>query len=72
MKGTIATIVANSATTPPTHTTSKKSKINNPKILLSSIAISILCSVDLSAACTYGTENGDTCTISGGTTKWWY
>ncbi|WP_141031645.1 hypothetical protein, partial [Campylobacter lanienae] len=43
--------------------------MNNSKILLSSITISILCSVNLSAACnTYGgTENGDTCTISGGT-----
>ncbi|WP_096030625.1 autotransporter domain-containing protein [Campylobacter lanienae] len=43
--------------------------MNNSKFLLSSIAISILCSVDLSANCsTYGgTENGDTCTISGQT-----
>ncbi|WP_096030629.1 hypothetical protein [Campylobacter lanienae] len=42
--------------------------MNNSKILLSSITISILCSVNLSAACPYGTESGgDTCTISGGT-----
>ncbi|WP_096027498.1 autotransporter domain-containing protein [Campylobacter lanienae] len=67
MKSAIATIVANSATTPPPPTTSKKSKINNPKFLLSSIAISILCSVDLSADCSTlgGTDNGNTCTISG-------
>ncbi|WP_141081947.1 hypothetical protein, partial [Campylobacter lanienae] len=41
--------------------------MNNSKILLSSITISILCSVNLSAACSPGTENGDTCTVSGQT-----
>lgn len=44
--------------------------MNNSKILLSSITIGILCSVNLSAAdCgTYGgTESGNTCTISGKT-----
>ncbi|WP_180381709.1 beta strand repeat-containing protein, partial [Campylobacter lanienae] len=42
--------------------------MNNSKILLSSITISILCSVNLSAACPNGTESGgNTCTISGGT-----
>ncbi|MCI7363488.1 MAG: hypothetical protein MSH23_00430, partial [Campylobacter lanienae] len=41
--------------------------MNNSKILLSSITISILCSVNLSAACPNGTESGDTCTISGAT-----
>ncbi|ARQ98149.1 autotransporter domain protein [Campylobacter lanienae NCTC 13004] len=41
--------------------------MNNSKILLSSITISILCSVNLSAACSPGTENGNTCTVSGQT-----
>ncbi|TWO17646.1 hypothetical protein ZA02_00995 [Campylobacter lanienae] len=62
MIGLNTTIVANS-TTPPT--TSKKSKINNPKFLLSSITIGVLYSASFSVD--YCVKVGDTCTIRGQT-----
>lgn len=61
MKGLKTTIVANSATPPP-----HSKKLNNPKILLSSIAIAVLYSTSFADGKSHCqmTNNNKTCIIS--------